>query len=528
MRLSSIVSLAGQYIILGIFAAVTAAVLFGAGYFLLYKRVMKGKKRIRPAQAALWAVFLCYLTVVLGAVMFSRGQGWQSNIQLQLFYSYRQAWYQFEAAQWRNIILNILLFVPMGFFLPALFKKLRVFWRVYLTGFAVSLLIETAQLLLNRGIFEADDLLNNLLGTMIGYGLYQIFLLCRSAYADRKEAACEEQAGDEGRILRSENFVQAVDGTEKSEDKDSGGTKKGAKTAHALLCQIPLLITAGAFCAVFMMYHFQDLGNLDSHYISRAPVSQMEIRCEAALSEESGNMPVYEVNVWDKEETHQAALDLFEQFGEGIDETRTDYYDETAIYYSESGHYCVWIDYIGGGMWFTDFSQSFDESGEKLANNAGADREAVENALASAGVKLPEGTEFENVGDGSYRFLADQIRDDEVMYDGSLTCTYTAEGKISAFTNGIMECKKHSDFDVRSEKEAYEQITEGKFQYFADRNVSDRAESEKTVLRILGVKTGYSIDSKGFYQPVYLFDAEIDGDEEFNEYNNVITIEAIA
>ena len=484
MRLSSIVSLAREYIILGIFAAVTAAVLFGAGYFLLYKRVMKGKKRIRPAQAVLWAVFLCYLTVVLGAVMFSRGQGWQSNIQLQLFYSYRQAWYQFEAAQWRNIILNILLFVPMGFFLPALFKKLRVFWRAYLTGLAVSLLIETAQLLLNRGIFEADDLLNNLLGTMIGYGLYRIFLLCR--------------------------------------------IKKSGTISRALLCQIPLLITAGAFCAVFMVYHFQELGNLDSHYISRAPVSQMEIRCEAALSEQSGNMPVYEVNVLDKEETHQAALDLFEQLGEGIDETRTDYYDETAIYYSESGHCCVWIDYIGGGMWFTDFSQSFDEDGEKPVNNAGADREAVENALASAGVKLPEGTEFEDMGDGSYRFSADQIRKDDVMYDGSLTCTYTAEGKISEFTNGIMECKKHRDFDVRSEKEAYAQITEGKFQYFANRNVSDRAESEKTVLRILGVKTGYSIDSKGFYQPVYLFDAEIDGDEEFNEYNNAITIEAIA
>lgn len=44
--------------------------------------------------------------------------------------------------------------------------------KTYIAGFLFTLLIEVLQLYFEVGIFEAADLLNNTIGTMIGYGLY--------------------------------------------------------------------------------------------------------------------------------------------------------------------------------------------------------------------------------------------------------------------------------------------------------------------------------------------------------------------
>ena len=69
-------------------------------------------------------------------------------------------------------LMNLMLFVPMGFMLPQ-FTKLKLNWpKTILTGLAISLLIETMQLALHRGAFQLDDLLVNTLGTLVGYGLF--------------------------------------------------------------------------------------------------------------------------------------------------------------------------------------------------------------------------------------------------------------------------------------------------------------------------------------------------------------------
>ena len=67
-------------------------------------------------------------------------------------------------------MLNIMLFVPIGFFLPVLWRRFekRRFTIVY--GFLLSLSIELVQLLGHR-ITDIDDLLMNTTGTIIGYYL---------------------------------------------------------------------------------------------------------------------------------------------------------------------------------------------------------------------------------------------------------------------------------------------------------------------------------------------------------------------
>ena len=68
-------------------------------------------------------------------------------------------------------LLNILLFVPLGFLLPSVWKECRTLTRTLLMGFGLSLCIEIVQLF-NYRLTDVDDLITNTLGTVLGYGLY--------------------------------------------------------------------------------------------------------------------------------------------------------------------------------------------------------------------------------------------------------------------------------------------------------------------------------------------------------------------
>ncbi len=66
-----------------------------------------------------------------------------------------------------GIALNILLFMPMGYLLPLLFPKLR-WWQVIVIGFLTTVCIEVGQLITKLGMFDLDDILNNMIGLGIG------------------------------------------------------------------------------------------------------------------------------------------------------------------------------------------------------------------------------------------------------------------------------------------------------------------------------------------------------------------------
>ena len=68
------------------------------------------------------------------------------------------------------------MFVPLGFMIPLLFKKCKRWYITYLIGFGATLFIEILQLISKRGIFELDDIINNTLGCIIGYGIVIFFI----------------------------------------------------------------------------------------------------------------------------------------------------------------------------------------------------------------------------------------------------------------------------------------------------------------------------------------------------------------
>ena len=67
-----------------------------------------------------------------------------------------------------NIIGNIVMFIPVGFFSPLLWTKLNSLKKVVLFGFGISFIIEFTQLFLIRAT-DIDDLILNTSGAMLGY-----------------------------------------------------------------------------------------------------------------------------------------------------------------------------------------------------------------------------------------------------------------------------------------------------------------------------------------------------------------------
>ncbi len=69
----------------------------------------------------------------------------------------------------RNIGGNFLLFMPMGFLLPALFSDMRKFGGVFRVIFLMVLSAEIMQGVLRVGVPDIDDLIVNLAGACVGF-----------------------------------------------------------------------------------------------------------------------------------------------------------------------------------------------------------------------------------------------------------------------------------------------------------------------------------------------------------------------
>lgn len=74
----------------------------------------------------------------------------------------------------RNTILNIILFVPLGFLLPMIWKEYRSLRTAALAGLILSVLIEVLQIFTFR-LTDVDDLITNTAGAVLGFYMARLF-----------------------------------------------------------------------------------------------------------------------------------------------------------------------------------------------------------------------------------------------------------------------------------------------------------------------------------------------------------------
>ncbi len=70
-------------------------------------------------------------------------------------------------------IPNIMLFIPFGFFLPVVLKSQRRLHKTAFISFVMTFSVEFFQYFIGRSS-DIDDVITNLLGAMIGYGIFEI------------------------------------------------------------------------------------------------------------------------------------------------------------------------------------------------------------------------------------------------------------------------------------------------------------------------------------------------------------------
>lgn len=84
-----------------------------------------------------------------------------------------------------NIFGNIIIFVPFGILLAEIFPKTRNILKILGITFATSFFVEFIQFFIGRSV-DIDDLILNLLGSVIGYFIWKKILRFKFAKKNRR------------------------------------------------------------------------------------------------------------------------------------------------------------------------------------------------------------------------------------------------------------------------------------------------------------------------------------------------------
>lgn len=140
--------------------------LFAALYYVLK---YKGKEKLLRFIGAFCGGGFCALFLYLA--VFSRSP-YDAQTELMPFWSYRASVSKYYALDvFMQILENIAIFIPIGFFLPFTFGKRER--GVLPFAFLLSLFAEVCQYVFSLGVCETDDIINNTLGAAVGFGLYR-------------------------------------------------------------------------------------------------------------------------------------------------------------------------------------------------------------------------------------------------------------------------------------------------------------------------------------------------------------------
>ncbi len=425
---------------------IAAAGVLTVAYFI-HKKKYKGERKFPWGKVFLWLVFIGYMVVVMCATVLRRLDGYR-EWNLHLFRAWREAWNNFSVKNWANVLLNIAMFMPLGFLLPLLGKKFRKWYLTIPAGFGMSLAIELLQLAIGRGICDVDDLFANTLGAVIGFFLIMTVLA----------------------LFR----------------------EKGRRLKPFLIYGVLTLAPVLAISSIFAAYQVKEFGNLPMAAAYTNNTHGVEWTLDCALPDGLDKVAVYRAQTMSRDDCDALAEKFASITGQEVD--LVSYYQEMAYYNLTRANFAVY---------YYDGSYEFNDSDHNTTDWPAADREAVEKALKAYSISVPESAVFAAEEDGWYSFTCDRHIDGNLMMDGTLRCRCGGDGTVRRMKNHLIQYTYYKEVDILSPQEAYDRMKAGTFYdngFFEYRAPTD--------VSVLSCTLGYEIDTKGFYQPVYYFEVE--------------------
>ena len=132
--------------------------------------LLKEKQKIVIYKELLMLCFAIYILCLFQVVTFQDDVTWSSNnfIPFREILRYNITSRLF----WKNVVGNMMMFLPFGFFISYYLKAEKLTLPVILT-FIASIAVEVVQMCIGR-VFDVDDILLNLLGGTIGFYIFNI------------------------------------------------------------------------------------------------------------------------------------------------------------------------------------------------------------------------------------------------------------------------------------------------------------------------------------------------------------------
>ncbi|MFS0868508.1 VanZ family protein [Paenibacillus xylanilyticus] len=442
--------------------------------YSVYKAYRKrgGKRSITRRQFVALFLILGWIGIVMTLTTFSRGANYEGWINIELFSGYINAWNKWSMSEFQLIIFNMLMFVPLGFILPHIGMKTRRFKPVLLISLLVTLGIETFQMITGRGIFELDDILHNTIGSMAGYLLMDAILISVE--------------------LRKITVKSLMKG----------------------LC-IPLFFSL-LFTGAFVFYHNKELGNLSIRPATSQNMNQVDVTLNTTLPDQPDKVSLYRSSQIHNMEYAKQVSSLLKRYFDLHQKgsMSMDGYNRMWSLLDNAGKEYTFSYDVSSGTWW--LSSNIDpstplEPGDLVAQGKEYGRWMIQNGLLSQ------------------KAIFSTQNGDTVRWDIENTVADIAKGAHDYDTGLIMivptteRMIPHSLFysmnkniyvrmvDIISPAEAYQEIIKGNFSIYNDLKKGDKLHVNKYELT-------YTYDSKGYYQPAYQFEGEVNG----MEWNAVI------
>ena len=420
--------------------------------YVVFRLVTKGKKRFPWGKVILSLMLVGYLAVLVYVTLLRYGGGGYSDMNLHLFRAWREAWNSFSEQNWLNVLLNVAMFVPLGVILPLLAKWFRKWYCMLAVGFGLSLAIEAVQYATARGVLDVDDLFANTLGAMLGFGITMVCITARR--------------------------------------------KREKRAARCLAYAAVPLAFAVAMAWIFVGYRVQEYGNLPEVPTFTVDTRGVEWKLECELSPTAQPVPTYRTEPFTK-----ASCDAFgAAFAEKMGITFKDvyYYDNCTIF---ANHFTG--DFLN--VSYFDRSYSYSVGGVSSGARTQVDEATLREQLAPYDIVIPDTAEFAYEGDGWHTFTADMQFVEDAVIVGTLRCRCVG-GKLEWIENQLVSCTFYEQVEILSPTAACARLCAGKFdrgdafEYYAPTSVT-----------VKSCTLEYRIDTKGFYQPVYVFAVETNG-----------------
>ena len=442
--------------------AVPAALVCGVMLAVCYAACRKKGRRFPWGKAvcALLLVGWAAVTVFVTLLRSESGEFAVRQWNLQLFRAWREAYQRFTLQIWLNVLLNIALFVPLGFLLPLLSKPFRKWYATLGAGFGVSLLIELTQLLTARGMCDVDDLFTNTLGAMLGWCAAMLVLALHQK-----------------------------------------------SRAWPRCCALPAAFVL-ALSAIFISYAAQPYGNLRDASITTADLSGVRWSVDHPLDEDSRTAWVYQAQALDNAGADRFAAEFAAVHG--IEFPDVDYYDDTALYMNHSTGDFLNVTLHDGtwDYWISDsIAPVLDVPPQDVTE------ELLRETLGNLGFSISADTAFtlSPYGETSYRavFAAGLLPTDGSFLHGTLVCVLDAQddgkAELSNLENRITTLAPVREEPILSPAQALAALQSGK-----SFNGAWFAQSVRQI-EVRSCTLDYLSDSKGFYQPVYRFELSLSG-----------------